>query len=136
MRVRWNEALADWAKSVVGDRSLRQLEIKTGISHMTIRALLDGRQPSPETIIRFASAFEEDVAAALRLAGYEDLAETWETGAAPQVVRERADGEYRVKDEFSQEEEQVIGFYRGLDAESRETVLKTMELLRGRKGGG
>jgi hypothetical protein len=83
MRVRWNTELAEWARGVVGDRSLRQAEIRTGISHMTVKSILEGRQPSAETLIRFAAAFDEDVAAALRLAGYEDIAEVWETGAAP-----------------------------------------------------
>lgn len=88
MPVRVNNELAEWVASVKGNRSSRQVEIKTGVSYATVAAMLNGRTPSAETIIRFARAFAEDVPAALRLAGYDDIAEMWETGAAPTQVAE------------------------------------------------
>lgn len=83
MPVRVNNRLAEWVSRVKGERSTRQVEIKTGVSYATVSAMLNGRTPSAETIIRFARAFGEDVPAALRLAGFEDIADMWETGAAP-----------------------------------------------------
>ena len=85
MPVRVNTKLAEWVEEVKGNLSTRQVEIKAGISYATVSAMLNGRTPSAETIIRFARAFGKDVPAALRLAGYEDIAEMWESGAAPVV---------------------------------------------------
>jgi len=68
--------------------TLRQAQIRTGVAHTTIQDILRGRQPGSETVIRLASGFGEDVAVALRLAGHEDIAEVWETGAAPLPERE------------------------------------------------
>ena len=96
--VKRSEAFTEWVKRVLEERgvtSARQAEKCTGISYGTIQSTINGRIPSAETVIRFAAAYREDVPAALRLAGYEDIAELWETGAMPRpempAQPERAD---------------------------------------------
>jgi hypothetical protein len=78
MPVRFNNALAEWVDSLIGEHSLRQAEIKTRIPFTTLANMKSGRIPTAETIIRFASAYGENVPAALRLAGYDDIADAWE----------------------------------------------------------
>jgi len=89
MHVRLNNALAEWAGALMqehGNLSLRQAEIRTGVHYGTVKGLLEGRQPNAETIIRFALGFNASVPEALRVAGFDDLAHAWETGAAPLVL--------------------------------------------------
>jgi len=90
MGVRHNNELALWAKELIGDMSLRQVEIRTGVSYATISSLVQGRNPNADTVIRFARGFQQDVPAALRLAGYEDIAKIWEGEAAAPKPEEPA----------------------------------------------
>ncbi len=76
----FNNNLAEWAKSLVGILSLRQAEYKTGVSYSTIQNIIIGRKVGAESIIRFARGFHQDIPTALRMAGYDDIAEMWEGG--------------------------------------------------------
>jgi hypothetical protein len=94
MPVTISEEFAAWVRSVLDShhvKSLRQAEIRTRISYSTVGHMLNGRVPESGTFIRFASAYGEDVPAALRIAGFRDIATVWETGAAPvpEETRER-----------------------------------------------
>lgn len=74
----YNNGLAEWAKEVVGSMTLRQAENKSGITYSTISNILHGRVPDAVLLIRFAAAFGKDIGEALRLAGYDDIAELWQ----------------------------------------------------------
>jgi len=77
MPVDFNNKLGEWAREVLqknGVTSLRAAESRSRIAYSTIKNLLDGKVVSEAIIIRFAHTFGEDIAAALRLAGYNDIA--------------------------------------------------------------
>lgn len=87
MPVRYNNKLAEWAQRIIDEHnglSLRQVENRTNIAATTVMSILQGRQPNAETIIRFAKGFGEDIPTALRLAGYDDIAEVWENRGVPE----------------------------------------------------
>ena len=110
MVTRFNNKLAEWAHELSKGMSLRQVEIKTKISYATVSGLLDGRQPNAETIIRFARGFNQDIPSALRLAGYDDIAEMWESGTSveeevePNFKSSRADREIKSPDDADMEQ--------------------------------
>lgn len=134
MPVRYNDGLAEWVNRLVAGHSLRQVEIRTRVPFTTIGAMKQGRTPNADTIIRFASAFGEDVAAALRLAGYDDIAEVWEKGAAPAPAREEPRYE---RDEWADDPDapEVMAFYTGLPAGDREVVKALLRALTERAAG-
>lgn len=113
-----NAQLGQWVRDTLeenGGLSLRQAEQRTKISYMTIKGLLEGRQVNAETIMRFASAFQKEIPYALRLAGYNDLAELWEqresvSAADPLDISEDTD--------FPE----VLAAYRGLPVEMKAGV--------------
>jgi len=49
-----------WLKTRCEHLSLRQAAIKTGLSHSTIQAIINGGSASPDTIIKLAAAFGGD----------------------------------------------------------------------------
>jgi len=55
-------ALRDWLKQMCQKErlSLRQAAQKTGLSHSTIRDLMKGTRPTPETIRKLAQGFAGD----------------------------------------------------------------------------
>jgi transcriptional regulator with XRE-family HTH domain len=131
MRSRLNNNLADWITGIVtkpdGTRlTLRQVEAKTGIPYSTVKALLDGRNVSPETIIRFAEAFHVSIPEGLRLAGFEDIAEIWETGAAPQQAQDDPQQDAEPQDES---EGEVLLYYRGVPDHMKPAALKILKSL-------
>jgi transcriptional regulator with XRE-family HTH domain len=130
MRSRLNNNLANWITGIVtkpdGTRlTLRQVEAKTGIPYSTVKALLDGRNVSPETIIRFAEAFHVSIPEGLRLAGFDDIAEIWETGAAPQQVHHDPQHD----EEPDGEEGEVLLYYRGVPDHLKPTAKKLLKSL-------
>jgi len=89
-----NNELGEWARQVLkknGVTSLRAAEGRTGIAYSTIKNLIDGRVVGEGSIMRFASSFGEDIVAALRLAGYHDLADLIEDilKGSPSHVKEQ-----------------------------------------------
>lgn len=124
MGVRWNNDLAAWVNQLKGEMSLRQVENRTSIPYSTISNMAMGRVPTAETLIRFATAFHEDVPSALRLAGYDDLAETWETGAAPLATRVDPP-ELTYEPEF---EDLIEAGYGELPADERDEIVELVRL--------
>ena len=54
--------LDEWLKQMCQKEglSLRQAAVKTGLSHATIRDIMNGTQPSPESIRKLSQAFGGD----------------------------------------------------------------------------
>ena len=98
MAVQYNNNLADWARKITGELSLRQVEIKTGVTYSTVKNILDGRVPEATILIRFAGAFGEDITKVLRLAGYDDIALLWENGKSQSEGSAPGSGEYHPDD--------------------------------------
>lgn len=71
-----------WVRSMIGSLTLRQAEIRTGISNATIYSMTEGKIPGEAMVIRFATGFKQDVEVALRLAGYEQMADLWKANRA------------------------------------------------------
>lgn len=61
---------AEMVRQIVGERSLRQAQIKTGVSHTTIGDMMKGIRPKEATIRLFAAGFDTDSQDLLRAAGY------------------------------------------------------------------
>lgn len=54
--------------------SIRQAELRSGLSYGVINAMASGRVPGADHIIKFAAAFEEDVVSWLELCDYQEIA--------------------------------------------------------------
>ena len=61
---------AEMVRQIVGDRSLRQAQIKTGVSHTTIGDMMKGIRPKEATIRLFAAGFDTASEDLLKAAGY------------------------------------------------------------------
>lgn len=73
---RINQQFAAWVAKVKGDDSLRQAEMKTGLSYNTISRMEQGYPGVLESVVRFAEGYRQDVDTALELAGFEPLKRT------------------------------------------------------------
>ena len=133
---------AQLSTSITAEMSLRQIELKTGISYSTVKGLLEGRQPNAETLIRFANAYHVAVPDALRLAGYVDIADVWERGAyqhpaddvTPNFKAPKPDptGLPDSSDQFldaPEEDREVWSWYTGLPPEDKETIRKLKAMM-------
>lgn len=142
---RFNEQLAEWAKQVFAERglSLRSAEIKSGVSATTIHGMLAGKAPGAMPLIKFATAMQAEVPAVLRLAGYEEEAELWETGAMPhhppRVQEEQAPHDDQADDDpghdLADDERDVLQHYRGLPANLQPAAREMIRTLREAAGG-
>ena len=116
----FNKDLAEWAKALVGGLSYRQVEIRTGVSYATVPNVLVGRKVGAETIIKFAVGFDADVGEALRLAGYNEISDIWETGAYQKPPEEEPEPVNEKK--FTEDEQEMITYYRGSPPELKPAV--------------
>jgi len=70
---RHSEEFGSWVRGVKGRDSLRAADLKTGVSYTTISNMELGKVPEMETVVKFAVGYQQDVNAALELAGYDPL---------------------------------------------------------------
>jgi hypothetical protein len=96
MRRNINNRLAEWAAALRtqpdgSELSYRQIENRTGVHYSTVKNIIEGRAVNAGDVILFAQGFGQDVPTALRIAEYPEIAEIWETGAAPQQFDDQAD---------------------------------------------
>lgn len=135
MAVTYNNKLAEWAKELLSSHNiltLRQAEYRTHISYTAVKHLLDGRVPDAVTIIRFASAFGASIPEALRLAGHEDIAETWETGRQPEDPNWPAAGSALPEltyEPLPDDEGEILEYYRGIPPALQENALQLLKTL-------
>jgi hypothetical protein len=121
MAIVMNTKFAEWVDRILlehGIKTLRQAEPRTGISHSTIKNMKEGRVPEEPAIIRFAASFGEDVATALRLAGYDEMADIWEgqhnvPDAGLITVRENPI-DYNSDPDVGEEEGEVLRYFQGI----------------------
>lgn len=133
MPVQYNNNLADWAKNVVKGLSLRQVEIKTGVTYSTTKNILDGRVPEATILIRFAGAFGEDIPEVLRLGGYADIADLWDQGQTRTEKNRASEAiqENTVELVYETAEEnypQLQAYYEGMAPEDRDELLQIAEM--------
>lgn len=70
---RQSEEFGAWVRRVKGADSLRQADLKTGVSYTTISNMELGKVPEMETVVKFARGYQQDANEALTLAGYDPL---------------------------------------------------------------
>lgn len=120
---------AKWVRRVLDEhnvKSSRQAEVRSKVSFATIQNMLNGRVPEATIVIRFAAAYGEDVGAALRLAGYDDIAGVWETGAAPRPPKETREPDPEAEDEELKELRLLTGRLQGVDRKLAVDFLKRL----------
>ena len=92
---RYNNDFGEWLAWLMEDRGItssRQVTNRTDVSHTTIEDIVKrGRRPTLETAIKVALGFGEDVVAAVRRAGYDEIADAMERGSMPVPKEERED---------------------------------------------
>lgn len=73
--------LAEYAGKIVGELSLEQAGIRTGLSGETVRRLKSGKVPEPQTLRAFAEGFADrgaDLTELMVICGYEQPADVLE----------------------------------------------------------
>lgn len=67
------EEFAQMVRAIVGERSLRAVQVRTGVGHTTILNMTKGLRPKATTIRLFAEGMGVDVNPLLEAAGYPPL---------------------------------------------------------------
>lgn len=109
--------VAQWAKVLMEERGLtstRHAENFTrgAVSYSVIHSMLSGRIPSELNIVKFAAAFGQNIPDALRRAGYDDFAKTWEFANTSSVASN-----------LSEEEERLLSAFRAAKGEYRRAMM-------------
>jgi len=127
------EQLAEWTEAVLSKHNIktsRQAEVRAGISYSTIQNMRNGKRPSPQSLVTFATNFDEDPAEALIAAGYHDMAQARTGRETPERPTPRAEQAPELTYEpLSDDEEEVVSFYRGMPPTMRagaKAALKAM----------
>lgn len=101
-----NQAFAERVQQLLNKHglSLRGQRVRTGVSHVTVQAMLQGVVPQMETVVAWAQGFGEDVNEWLILAGYEPIRPPTPAAAARQLL-DLADRELEAGQEITREPE-------------------------------
>lgn len=118
MTAPYNNAFGEWLKKIFEEHhitSSRQARPRTGIAHTTLEDILKGRQPNVVTTLKIAKGFNLNVEEALRKAGHDEVAALWkgrDNLETRSEIREQRVS-YLIPDDMSEEEREVLLFYRG-----------------------
>lgn len=130
MAVEQNNKLAKWLAEAIAERgglTLRQVEVRTGVSYSTVNNVLNGRVPDAATLILLGDGLGQDsqsIASVLRIAGHDRMAEVWEkhTSGTPIVMEDR---NRHGLDEY--QEDEILSSYAGVPADLRPRVLRALK---------
>jgi len=134
-----DNAISKWTKGILDGRSSRWAELKTSnrVSYGTIENLKRGKQVDVNLFIIFAETFKQDVIESLRLCGYDEmvrvLREYGEGGGnadtSPIEQRNETVDEGLTYEPLTQDEEEVVSFYRGINPIMRPAAKASLKAL-------